>query len=286
MPHVTGHFCVCHVELWLLFHDFFPVPGYLFLDLDLGTWVPGYLGTWVPGYLGTWVPGYLGTWVPGYLGTWVPGYLGTWVPGYLGTWVPGYLGTWVPGYLGTWVPGYLGTWVPGYLGTWVPGYLGTWVPGYLGTWVPGYLGTWVPGYLGTWAPGYLGTWAPGCACRTPESDCRTQGVRLSDPLGLRQKGPTFPGQTAPCRPKKYFPPVESGRRALRARLPANHRGYYIAPLASTKKVVLCEAVIFFCAENSAEKFSAFCDARPTYTTPTLLCGKASLLCALVDFSHW
>ena len=69
MPHVTGHFCVCHVELWLLFHDFFPVPGYL----DLGTWVPGYLGTWVPGYLGTWVPGYLGTWVPGYLGTWVPG---------------------------------------------------------------------------------------------------------------------------------------------------------------------------------------------------------------------
>ena len=41
MPHVTGHFCVCHVELWLLFHDFFPVPGYLFLDLDLGTWVPG-----------------------------------------------------------------------------------------------------------------------------------------------------------------------------------------------------------------------------------------------------
>ena len=77
MPHVTGHFCVCHVELWLLFHDFFLVPGYLFLDLDLGTWVPGYLGTWVPGYLGTWVPGYLGTWVPGYLGTWSPGRLGT-----------------------------------------------------------------------------------------------------------------------------------------------------------------------------------------------------------------
>ena len=49
MPHVTGHFCVCHVELWLLFHDFFPVPGCLFLDLDLGTWVPGYLGTWAPG---------------------------------------------------------------------------------------------------------------------------------------------------------------------------------------------------------------------------------------------
>ena len=47
MPHVTGHFCVCHVELWLLFHDFFPVPGYLFLDLDLGTWVPGYYPTWV-----------------------------------------------------------------------------------------------------------------------------------------------------------------------------------------------------------------------------------------------
>ena len=101
MPHVTGHFCVCHVELWLLFHDFFPVPGYLFLDLDLGTCVPG----------------------------------------------------------------------------------------------------------------YLGTWAPGCACRTqgsdcesdsrtPESDCRTQGVRLSDPLGLRQKGPTFPGQTAPCEIQK------------------------------------------------------------------------------------
>ena len=52
MPHVTGHFCVCHVELWLLFHDFFPVPGYLFLDLDLGTWVPGHLGTWAPGHLG------------------------------------------------------------------------------------------------------------------------------------------------------------------------------------------------------------------------------------------
>ena len=47
MPHVTGHFCVCHVELWLLFHDFFPVPGYLFLFLDLGTWVPGCLGAWV-----------------------------------------------------------------------------------------------------------------------------------------------------------------------------------------------------------------------------------------------
>ena len=47
MPHVTGHFCVCHVELWLLFHDFFPVPGYL--DLDL---VSGYLGIWVSGYLG------------------------------------------------------------------------------------------------------------------------------------------------------------------------------------------------------------------------------------------
>ena len=81
MPHVTGHFCVCHVELWLLFHDFFPCTQ---CTVYLGTWVPGYLGTWVPGYLGTWVPGYLGTWVPGYLGTWVPGYLGTWVPGYLG----------------------------------------------------------------------------------------------------------------------------------------------------------------------------------------------------------
>ena len=107
MPHVTGHFCVCHVELWLLFHDFYPctqctqypVPchdffrdkKFGFLDKP-GTQVPRYLGTWVPGYLGTWVPGYLGTWVPGYLGTWVPGYLGTWVPGYLGTWVPGYLG--------------------------------------------------------------------------------------------------------------------------------------------------------------------------------------------------
>ena len=91
MPHVTGHFCVCHVELWLLFHDFYPctqctqypVPchdffrdkKFGFLDKP-GTQVPGYLGTWVPGYLGTWVPGYLGTWVPGYLGTWVPGYLG------------------------------------------------------------------------------------------------------------------------------------------------------------------------------------------------------------------
>ena len=45
MPHVIGHFCVCHVELWLLFHDFFP------------SQVPGYLGTWakntpVPGCLG------------------------------------------------------------------------------------------------------------------------------------------------------------------------------------------------------------------------------------------
>ena len=73
MPHVTGHFCVCHVELWLLFHDFFPCTQ---CTVYLGTWVPGYLGTWVPGYLGTWVPGYLGTWVPGYLGTWVPGHLG------------------------------------------------------------------------------------------------------------------------------------------------------------------------------------------------------------------
>ena len=61
MPHVTGHFCVCHVELWLLFHDFFPVPGYL--DLDL---VSGYLGIWVSGYLGIWVSGYLGIWVSGY----------------------------------------------------------------------------------------------------------------------------------------------------------------------------------------------------------------------------
>ena len=59
MPHVTGHFCVCHVELWLLFHDFFPVPGYL----DL---VSGYLGIWVSGYLGIWVSGYLGIWVSGY----------------------------------------------------------------------------------------------------------------------------------------------------------------------------------------------------------------------------
>ena len=50
MPHVTGHFCVCHVELWLLFHDFFPVPGYLFLDLDLGIWVPGYPDTQIPRY--------------------------------------------------------------------------------------------------------------------------------------------------------------------------------------------------------------------------------------------
>ena len=49
MPHVTGHFCVCHVELWLLFHDFFPC--------TLCTCVPVYLCTCVPGYLGTWVPG-------------------------------------------------------------------------------------------------------------------------------------------------------------------------------------------------------------------------------------
>ena len=33
MPHVTGHFCVCHVELWLLFHDFF-----LFLGTCSWTW--------------------------------------------------------------------------------------------------------------------------------------------------------------------------------------------------------------------------------------------------------
>ena len=80
MPHVTGHFCVCHVELWLLFHDFYPctqctqypVPchdffrdkKFGFLDKP-GTQVPRYLGTQVPGYPGTWVPGYLGTWVPG-----------------------------------------------------------------------------------------------------------------------------------------------------------------------------------------------------------------------------
>ena len=93
MPHVTGHFCVCHVELWLLFHDFFPVPGYL--DLDL---VSGYLGIWVSGYLGIWVSGYLGIWVSGYLGIWVSGYLGIWVSGYLGIWVSGYLGIWVSGY--------------------------------------------------------------------------------------------------------------------------------------------------------------------------------------------
>ena len=43
MPHVTGHFCVCHVELWLLFHDFFPcTPVYR---------VPGYLGTWENTYV-------------------------------------------------------------------------------------------------------------------------------------------------------------------------------------------------------------------------------------------
>ena len=46
MPHVTGHFCVCHVELWLLFHDFFPCTQ---CTVYLGTWVPGYLGAWVPG---------------------------------------------------------------------------------------------------------------------------------------------------------------------------------------------------------------------------------------------
>ena len=38
MPHVTGHFCVCHVELWLLFHDFFPCTQ---CTVYLGTWVPG-----------------------------------------------------------------------------------------------------------------------------------------------------------------------------------------------------------------------------------------------------
>ena len=31
-------------------------------------------------------------------------------------------------------------------------------------------------------------------------------------------------------------------------------GYYIAPLAPTKKVVLCEAVIFFCGGNEAKNF--------------------------------
>ena len=67
MPHVTGHFCVCHVELWLLFHDFYPctqctqypVPchdffrdkKFGFLDKP-GTQVPRYPGTQVPRYLG------------------------------------------------------------------------------------------------------------------------------------------------------------------------------------------------------------------------------------------
>ena len=41
MPHVTGHFCVCHVELWLLFHDFFPCTQ---CTVYLGTWAPGHLG--------------------------------------------------------------------------------------------------------------------------------------------------------------------------------------------------------------------------------------------------
>ena len=51
MPHVIGHFCVCHVELWLLFHDFFPcTPVYR---------VPGYLGTWSPGYVPVNVTKYL-----------------------------------------------------------------------------------------------------------------------------------------------------------------------------------------------------------------------------------
>ena len=44
MPHVIGHFCVCHVELWLLFHDFFLVHQ---CTVYLGTWVPGYYPTWV-----------------------------------------------------------------------------------------------------------------------------------------------------------------------------------------------------------------------------------------------
>ena len=51
MPHVIGHSCVCHVELWLLFHDFFPcTPVYR---------VPGYLGTWSPGYVPVNVTKYL-----------------------------------------------------------------------------------------------------------------------------------------------------------------------------------------------------------------------------------
>ena len=44
MPHVTGHFCVCHVELWLLFHDFFPCTQ---CAVYLGTWSPGRLGTYL-----------------------------------------------------------------------------------------------------------------------------------------------------------------------------------------------------------------------------------------------
>ena len=48
MPHVTGHFCVCHVELWLLFSRLFS----LYTSVPC-TGVPGpkihqYPGAWVP----------------------------------------------------------------------------------------------------------------------------------------------------------------------------------------------------------------------------------------------
>ena len=58
-------------------------------------------------------------------------------------------------------------------------------------------------------------------------------------------------------------------------------GYYIAPLAPTKKVVLCEA-FFSVGETKRKIFSVFCDhGKPTPPQP---CGKASPpLCNLGSF---
>ena len=188
MPHVTGHFCVCHVELWLLFHDFFPctpvyrVPGYWAEN----TPVPRCLGAQT--HLCTQNPvshpenllihqksensystrkvagkssekarkfqqnAFLGSrrhWVLG-TGYWVLG-TGYWVLG-TGYWVLG-TGYWVLG-TGYWVLG-TGYWVLG-TGYWVLG-TGYWVLG-TGYWVLG-TGYWVLG-TGYWVLG-TGYWVLG-----------------------------------------------------------------------------------------------------------------------------
>ena len=64
-------------------------------------------------------------------------------------------------------------------------------------------------------------------------------------------------------------------------------GYYIAPLAPTKKVVLCEAVTFFFLWGKrSEKFSRYFVTTANLHHPNPA-EKPPLLCAtLVAFSHW